>query len=297
MTWPALVWEAAPKALLYAALLPALGALVARWALLPALSGVLSAAARARVEQLLGQIGLGAALLALLATALRAWTHTIAAFGFADAQSWETIRIIAFESRWGSAWVLQLAAAVLLFLSYLVVRVSPRAGWVLAAASGASMCVALPLLGHAAGSVGRMAIHTAHLLGAGLWIGTLAALWMVARVESSGRPGAVQEIPEALFRQFSTIALSGSALLLVAGLFASALYIQTPSSLFTTPYGRALLAKTTLVAAIGACGFTNWRRFADSSSGRGAIPSTVPLEVALALAVVLTTAVLTELEH
>ena len=146
-------------------------------------------------------------------------------------------------------------------------RVSPRAGWVLAAASGASMCVALPLLGHAAGSVGRMAIHTAHLLGAGLWIGTLAALWMVARVESSGRPGAVQEIPEALFRQFSTIALSGSALLLVAGLFASALYIQTPSSLLTTPYGRALLVKTTLVAAIGACGFINWRRFADSSGG------------------------------
>ena len=57
------------------------------------------------------------------------------------------------------------------------------------------------------------------------------------------------------------------------------------------------MAKTTLVAAIGACGFTNWRRFADPSSGRDAIPSTVPLEVALALAVVLTTAVLTELEH
>ena len=173
---------------MYAALLPALGALVARWALLPALSGVLSAAARTRVERLLGQIGLVAALVVALATALRAWTHTVAAFGFSDAQSWEAIRIIAFESRWGSGWVLQVAAAVLLVLSYLVVQVSPRAGWVLAAASGASMCVALPLLGHAAGSVGRMAIHTAHLLGAGLWIGTLAALWMVARIESRVRP-------------------------------------------------------------------------------------------------------------
>ncbi len=295
MTWPALFWEAAPKALLYAALLPALGALVARWALLPSLSDVLGAA-RTRVERLLGQIGLVAALVALLATALRAWTHTVAAFGFSDAQSWEAIRIIAFESRWGSAWVFQLAAAVLLFLSYLVVRVSPR-GWVLAAASGASMCVALPLLGHAAGSAGRMAIHTAHLLGAGLWVGTLAALWIVARLESSGRPGSNQEIPAALFRQFSTIALSGSALLLVAGLFASALYIESPSSLLTTPYGRALLAKTTLVAGIGGCGFINWRRFADSPGGPGALPSTVPLEVALALAVVLTTAVLTELEH
>ena len=38
VTGLALLWEAAPKALLYAALLPALGACVARWRLLPRLS-------------------------------------------------------------------------------------------------------------------------------------------------------------------------------------------------------------------------------------------------------------------
>ena len=125
MTGVALLWEAAPKALCMprccrrSAPGRALGAAAERSR---ACSG---AAARARVERLLGRIGLGAALVVLLATALRAWTHTVAAFGFADAQSWEAIRIIAFESRWGSGWVLQLAAATVLLASYLVVQVTP----------------------------------------------------------------------------------------------------------------------------------------------------------------------------
>ena len=292
-------WEAAPKVVLYAALLPALGACAARWVLLPRLGDVLSAAALARVESSLGRIGLASAIVVLAATLLRAWTHTVAAFGFADARSWEAVRLIAFESRWGSGWTLQAAAAALLAASYLLATVLPRIGWPMTVASGAALCVALPLLGHAAGSAGRMAIHTAHLVGAGLWLGTLVAVWAVARLES--RRGVdrddAQRVAPVLLQQFSTLALSGAALLLLAGVAAAALYIDSLSSLWTTGYGRMLSVKIVLVAAIAACGLVNWRRFGDPVRESSTLPSTVSLEVALALAVVLATSVLTELEH
>ncbi len=298
-------WEAAPKALLYAALLPALGACAARWVLLPRLRKDLSAAALARVERALGRIGLFAALVVLTATIARAWTHTVAAFGFAEARSWEAVRLIAFESRWGSGWILQAAAAAALAASYLLVARLPRIGWPATAASGVSLCVALPLLGHAAGSPGRMAIHAAHLVGAGLWIGTLVSVWAVARVES-GRSvdhvehdasGGVTAAASALFREFSTLALSGAVLLSLTGLVAAILYVAPLSSLWTTDYGRMLSLKVGLVAAVAACGFANWRRFDDPGGDRPMVPSTVPLEVALALAVAIATSVLTELEH
>lgn len=292
-------WEAAPKVVLYAALLPALGACAARWVLLPRLGDVLSAAALARVESSLGRIGLASAIVVLAATLLRAWTHTVAAFGFADARSWEAVRVIAFESRWGSGWTLQAAAAALLAASYLLATVLPRIGWPMTVASGAALCVALPLLGHAAGSAGRMAIHTAHLVGAGLWLGTLVAVWAVARLES--RRGVdrddAQRVAPVLLQQFSTLALSGAALLLLAGVAAAALYVDSLSSLWTTGYGRMLSVKIVLVAAIAACGLVNWRRFGDPVRESSTLPSTVSLEVALALAVVLATSVLTELEH
>ncbi len=292
-------WEAAPKALLYASLLPALGACAARWVLLPRLGVVLSEAAFARVERSLGRIGLASAIVVLAATLLRAWTHTVAAFGVADALSWEAVRVIAFESRWGSGWTLQAAAAALLAASYLLATVLPRIGWPLTAASGAAFCVALPLLGHAAGSAGRMAIHTAHLVGAGLWLGTLMAVWAVARLESRRGVdrGDAPSVASLLLQQFSTLALSGAALLLLAGAAAAALYVDSLSSLWTTGYGRMLSVKIVLVAAIAACGLVNWRRFGDPVRESSTLPSTVPLEVTLALAVVLATSVLTELEH
>ena len=294
-----LLWETAPKALLYAALLPALGACAARWVLLPRLSAALPAAVLTRVERSLGRIGLVSSLVVLAATVLRAWTHTVAAFGFTDAQSWEAIRVIAFESRWGGGWTLQAGAATLLVASYLLTTVLPRMGWPLTAASGAALCVALPMLGHAAGSPGRMAVHTAHLVGAGLWLGTLVAVWAVARVESrrSVDRDDAQSVAAVLLRQFSMLALSGATLLLLSGLAAAALYVGSVSSLWTTGYGRMLSVKIVLVAAIAACGFVNWRRFGDPVRESSTLPPTVPLEVTLALAVVLATSVLTELEH
>jgi putative copper resistance protein D len=297
VTGLALLWEAGPKALLYVALLPALGACAARWALLPRLRGTLTPPERGGIERALGRVGLASALVVLAATLVRAWTHTVAAFGFADAQSWEALRVIAFESRWGGSWVLQAGAAAALAVSYFLIPLNSRIGWTLVVVSGAGLSVALPLLGHAAGSIGRMAIHTAHLLGAGLWVGTLAAVWIVGRIES-GSPDAArrQRVAPELFRQFSTIALSGAALVLMAGLAASALYVEAPSALWRTGYGRVLLLKIGLVVGIGACGFVNWRRFREPGD-RSTLPSTVPLEVALACAVALATSLLTELEH
>ena len=67
----------------------------------------------------------------------------------------------------------------------------------------------------------------------------------------------------------------------------------------TTTYGRLLLLKLILVGAAAMCGFLNWRRLralAQNDAG-AAHPVLVTVEIALAVTIVLVTAVLTETEH
>jgi copper transport protein len=122
-------------------------------------------------------------------------------------------------------------------------------------------------------------VAAAHILAAGAWLGALAALVI------AGHRGS-------LWRRFSTVGLAGSAVLGVTGLLLTYFYVATPANLLSTPYGRLLLAKLALVAGIAACGLINWRRV--KSHG---YPSTARLELALAGAVVIVTAFLTETEH
>ena len=85
---------------------------------------------------------------------------------------------------------------------------------------------------------------------------------------------------------------------------ASWTYVGSVANLWTTPYGRLLTVKGTLFAGVIACGFLNWRR---RSGGAGNGPNAAPrtgepvgtatIEILLAAAVVIVTAVFTELEH
>jgi putative copper resistance protein D len=281
------VLEGSAKALLYAALLIAIGTNAARWLLLPRVISELGADGVGAIEQSVARIALAAASLAFAACCLRVWTHTVAAFGFEGARSWDTIRLIALHSRWGKNWETQVIAAIVL-LAACAATVWRRTFWPVATFAAAGFTGTMPLLGHASGDALRMAVHEVHILAAGIWLGTLATVLLI--------PVHQGRLRWLLLRRFWPIALPGAAAVVAAGLAASWFYVGAVSNLWTTAYGRLLAVKAALVAGISVCGYVNWRRLrkARQESVSSAI---VVLEAALAAAVVIITGYLTEIGH
>jgi len=99
-----------------------------------------------------------------------------------------------------------------------------------------------------------------------------------------------------ILRRFSPVALPAAATVVAAGLVASWFYVGASSNLWTTSYGRLLLLKVGLVAAVSVCGFINWRRLRQLND-ESAPFAVVVLEAALAAAVVIVTGYLTEIGH
>jgi putative copper export protein len=133
-----------------------------------------------------------------------------------------------------------------------------RTGWPLAAV-GVIGGQLVPILG---GKWSRL-VNPFHSLVAGLWLGTLfvlvvAGLSAVLRDEASReRRGA---IAADMVNGFSPVALTCGALLVLSGLVTAWQHLNPLSSLWSTPYGYALLIKLCLVLVVFGTGAWNWRR-------------------------------------
>lgn len=278
--------EMAAGAVYYGAIIAAVGACAVRFFLASAL---LHPDARDRLERAAAASGVAAVLVAFAAQLLRAWTHTLAAFGLADALVWSNLRLIAIESRWGGDWKIQLTATAAALLAAIAVRRRLPGAWIAFAVAVLAMCATLPIIGHAAGSPGRVILHAAHVTGAGVWLGSLAVLYRSAR--GSGDLTAL--------RMFSTTAFSGSATVFLSGLIASSLYVGTATHLIDSAYGRVLLLKIALVVGAASCGFRNWRHLHGRANAAkwDKTLGTVRLELAFGIAIVAVTGILTELPH
>ena len=285
--------EVAAKAVLYLALLPAIGACVARWLLLPRIGSGVHAITAQDVERSLRRVGLTAVVIVLVALPLRAWAHTVAAFG--DAVTWDALRLVSVESRWGGSWQVQAAAACAWVLAYASIRITASVGWVLVALAGVGFCITLPLTGHAAGYPARVALHAFHILAGGVWLGTLTAVVLMRIPASSDRRDRAG-VRLMMLKGFAPIAFSGAACAVLAGLTATWIYLGAWSNLWTTEYGRWLAVKAAFVCGACACGYLNWRRLhlAREPEAGGRV---MLVEVVFAAVVVVVTAVLTEQAH
>ncbi|HEX5631585.1 MAG TPA: CopD family protein, partial [Gemmatimonadales bacterium] len=147
--------------------------------------------------------------------------------------------------------------------------------------------------GHAIGSSLWPALAVAsdvlHLAAAGLWMGTLVVIVTVALPRSDGISA------DTMIRAFSPYALGGAATLAATGLFASWLHVRHPLLAWESTYGRVLLLKIALVAGVVAVGAVNWRRLTPQLTAPGGVARlarAARVELALAAAVFLVTAVL-----
>jgi putative copper export protein len=258
----------------FLATLAAIGVCGARWAFagLPA--------------RRLARLGAWAASTLVAAQALRLWAHTVSIAGPEDAHTWAALDLVAIRSAWGGGWRMQALFAPLLLAAFLWSRTRPDLGWPAATLGTAALVATTGLLGHAAGDPALMAVHAAHVLGAGLWLGTLGALTSVTRASSTS----------AQLARFSRIALPSAALAAATGGWAAWHYVGTPVQPLATPYGRWLAVKLALVAGVAACGVLNWRRHARGTTPAMS-PRLVALELTLAVLVLAATGILTGLEH
>jgi copper transport protein len=132
------------------------------------------------------------------------------------------------------------------------------AGWRIALVG----VVFAPLTGVFSGRWLRL-VNPLHRIAAGLWLGTLfvlavAGLAVVLReVKMRERRGA---IAADMVHGFSPLALICGLLVVLSGLITTATHLKPLSSLWTTPYGYALIVKLCLVALVFAFGAWNWRR-------------------------------------
>lgn len=250
------------------------------------------AAAGDVLDRHLSRAALVVALLLMVALAVRAWAHTAAAFGPADAWSVENLRLIAVQSRWGRRWQLQVVSALFLVGAGVLAPRHRTARWVLYASSAVAFTLVMPALGHAAGTPLWHAVHAAHLLASSAWIGGLGVLTVLVLASHHGTAAGGRIV--AAFSRFSAVALPSVAVVFVSGALAAVRYLARVDALWTTDYGRLLAIKLALVGAVLVCGWRNWQVV---SSGRVPARAWLLAEYALALAVVAATGILTETEH
>lgn len=250
-------------------------------------------------------LALASAALSVVLLIVRLWMQSAQAFGAAQALSAWRLTSLLENTVWGIAWVLQAVATVAFFLGLLVAR-APHGrgpGWFGAAVGAGILCAVPALSGHAAAVEGLTGVailsDAAHVLGAGVWLGTLgiliaaglpAALW--------ARDGDGTTAFAAMVNRFSPLALAGASLAAVTGVVNALFHITAVSQLWSTSYGQFLLLKLVLLSVVVGTGFYNWRRvrpILGDEAGALHLRRSARVELAAGVAAILVTAILVAL--
>ncbi|HZU90316.1 MAG TPA: copper homeostasis membrane protein CopD, partial [Stellaceae bacterium] len=166
--------------------------------------------------------------------------------------------IVLTSTRFGTDWLLRLGLVVLIGLCLAVRRFRRRLA---EAARWASFGFALLLLaslawaGHGAATPGapgdlHLAADILHLLGAGLWLGTLVPLALLLAEARQGGDAGWVAVARAATQRFSVVALLSVSVLLAGGVVNTWFLAGTVPALIGTEYGRLLLGKIALFVAM-----------------------------------------------
>jgi putative copper export protein len=190
----------------------------------------------------------------------------------------------------------QLALILLAVIGFLAAWRGMGFGWTLAAVG----VIAIPIRGALIGQWSRL-VNPMHVLFAGLWIGTLFVLF-IAGLSVILRNESVRErrgrLAADMVNGFSPLALTASGGVALFGVITAWTHLKPLSSLWTTPYGWALLAKLVVVAIVVSLGAFNWRRqrpTLGTPESAASIARSSRAELTAAFVVLLITAILVSL--
>ena len=219
----------------------------------------------------------------------------------AQAMNRETLGLVLGNTVFGHVWVLRLGLIVVLVAVLLALRRSagdPRRSRlaIVAAVIAAAYLGSLAWAGHAVagaelGDFEQIIADVAHLLAAGAWLGALPAL--VGLLASTHAPDAVAQAT----RRYSNLGMASVCVLVVSGLINAWYQVGDVPALIGTEYGRLLLAKLGLFAAILGLAVINRGHLTPRLAGgdRGALRSlrrNAVLEIAAGIGVVIIVGVL-----
>jgi putative copper export protein len=281
--------------LLLTALTVLIGAVVMRWLMLP--QAALAPTTNERLQRHSAMLGAlaGVGFLAGLGAVLVRQT-----IEFRDpfVPLTADLRLLLGGTDWGVSWISGAALAVLATYGFARARRGSTSGWWIATAAVVPLGSFPGSMGHAAAAQDTYALaraaDTVHVLAAGAWVGGL--IMILASMALPAKPtGHRDEMLGALVPAFSPVALTAATLLVVSGAYASWMHLPDVASLWATSYGRVLLVKLAIVAAVALAGAFNWRRLGPRLGEREAASSlrrVAALEAALMQAALIATALL-----
>lgn len=233
----------------------------------------------------------------LLAVVL-AWRLVQQAAAFADTPGdWASqLSLVLTRTTWGRGWMMQGAALLLVAIAAPRAFRAGRPNGIALGAGILALSITPALSGHAVGAPRlapvAVAMDALHVTAAGAWLGTLFVL-LVAAFPAARL--AAPSVGADVLARFSPLALASGGIVAGTGLFAAWLHLETLSALWTTDYGLALVRKLVVLAGVAALGAYNWRVVTPrvrATGSLGALKRSALVELALAVALVVLTAVL-----
>lgn len=190
-------------------------------------------------------------------------TLTLASNHWDAALNWQLLSTQASSGQFGTYWLLRVGVIILAMLIglYMVTnKQRPRAvNQVLPLLNlflGAVLFLAMTMSGDTTAVNSIMlpyavVIDWLHLVGAALWIGSM--LYILLIYLPALKPRSLNERARSLLAvlpQYSPLAIAGVVLLAATGLLSASFHLTALDQFFTTAYGRSLLIKVLLVAAL-----------------------------------------------
>lgn len=220
---------------------------------------------RGRCRSMAIRLGLTGSLLFLFGAVGRLYGQVLAFVFPGDPVVMADVRLMIVDTSWGHGWQIQVACAIVAGVGFVLARRSTKWGMPLAWLGALATAVTLPLTGHAVAAswspLLTVPLQALHVLGGGVWLGSLLVVTIVAFSATSGAEESDRErIIAELVHAFSPMALGGVAVAVAMGLVLSVSYIGSWAGLWLTSYGRVLLVKIALLGIVGLIGAYNWRR-------------------------------------
>jgi putative copper resistance protein D len=258
---------------------------------------------RAVFDRQLARLTLASAVLTLLsALAMVPCVAGSMAGSLASGFDPQVLEAVLLGTGFGHAWCLHLALAVLLVA---LAALPERYEFPGATATLALLVLAsLGWVGHAAMEEGAAGIahrlnQAVHLAAGGIWLGGLLPLGLLLRRATGPGGGAFQSLARTALPHFSQMGYAVVALVALTGMVNTALLVGSFDGLVDTPYGRLLLVKLALVAAMVAVALGNRFRLLPRVTGSmdrapplRALYRSVAVEQGLGLAILAVVAVL-----
>jgi putative copper resistance protein D len=215
------------------------------------------------------------------------------------------LKVVMVATEFGHTWCWHLGFAVML----LVVCLLPQWRWQRQTAAAAALLtlVSHGWVGHAVMDMGGVEIHEVnqmvHLTAAGIWLGGLVPLGIL--LHRATRPEGADYIPlaRAALPHFSQMGYAAVAAVALTGIVNSIFLVGGLRALVLTPYGRLLIVKIALFAAMVGLALVNRFRLtprlrdaASTGAALRALCRSVVAEQALGLAILAVVAVLGTME-